>query len=500
MLLHQLVATSAEVAATSSRKTKTELLAELFRSLAPDEPEIAVGFLLGEPRQGRIGVGWAAVSEIDVVSAAEPALALLDVDQAITKLQATSGAGSVGRRSDQLTALFAAATTAEVEFLQRLFVGEIRSGALGGLVADAIAQAHGVPATVVRRAAMLSGDLGTTAVTAASGGRAALEAVGLSVLTAVQPMLASTAADVGEALSATGEASVEWKLDGARIQVHRLGDEVKVFTRNLNDITGRLPSIVEATRSLPATSVVLDGETLSFGEDQRPQAFQDTMSRLGQDESDMARSLQPFFFDVLHVDGRDLIDLPLGERLEELERIAGPYRIPAISTADPEQAATVLGEALDAGHEGVMIKGLDAPYQAGRRGKSWRKVKPVHTLDLVVLAAEWGHGRRTGWLSNLHLGARDGDGFVMVGKTFKGLTDDLLRWQTANFGAHKAHEDDYTVYLEPHFVVEIALDGAQSSTRYPGGVALRFARVRHYRPDKTVDEVDTIDAVRALLH
>ncbi|MEE9414641.1 MAG: ATP-dependent DNA ligase [Acidimicrobiales bacterium] len=500
MLLNELVATSAQVAATSSRKTKTERLAELFRALEPEEAEIAVGLLVGEPRQGRIGIGWATVSGVEAKAAAQPSLTLIGVDSVIAKLEATSGPGSAGRRGEQLTAMFALATSDEVEFLQRLFVGEIRSGALGGLVADAIAKANRVPATVVRRAAMLSGNLGTTAVIAASAGRTGLEAVGLTVLTAVQPMLASTAADVGEALTATGAASVEWKLDGARVQVHRLGDEVRIFTRNLNDITSRLPSVVAAVRSLPLESVVLDGETLSFGHDRRPVAFQDTMSRLGQDRSDDANSLKPFFFDVLHVDGQDLIDLPLSDRLVELERIASPYRIPAISTDDPLVAATTLNAALDAGHEGVMIKSLDSPYQAGRRGKSWRKVKPVHTLDLVVLAAEWGHGRRTGWLSNLHLGARDGDSFVMVGKTFKGLTDDLLRWQTENFAVHKLREDDYTVYLEPHFVVEIAVDGAQSSTRYRGGVALRFARVRHYRPDKSIADVDSIETVRSLLH
>ncbi len=543
MSLALLVDTSARVAATSKRKEKVEALAELLAPLDPVDAEIAVGLLVGEPRQGRIGVGWSAVSKVHYSPAASPSLLLADVDRTIIELQATSGPGSVARRAEQLTQLFSLATEAEVDFLKRLFVGEVRQGALGGLVSDAVAKAHGIPATVVRRAAMLAGDLGHAASVAASSGRAGLEEIGLSVLTGVQPMLASTSTDVAEALEATGEASIEWKLDGARIQVHRSGDDVRIFTRNLNDITERLPETVALVHSLPCTSIVLDGEALFYGHDDRPVAFQESMSKFSQDgrtptstqknketgeteqtEQSEQTELRSAFFDILHLDGRDLIDLPLGERLAELERVAGPYRIPAITTTDPDSGTALLTEALAQGHEGVMVKGIDAPYQAGRRGKSWRKVKPVHTLDLVVLAAEWGHGRRTGWLSNLHLGARadnaseDSPGesaeFVMVGKTFKGLTDELLRWQTDNFPAylerHEGPEWDGqdtsdpppygTVFLRPHFIVEIALDGAQSSTKYPGGVALRFARVRSYRTDKTLDEVDSVSAVRALLH
>ncbi len=503
-LLADLVATSQAVGATSKRKEKTELLGAYLAELLPgadDDPHqatIAVGLLVGEPRQGRIGVGWSAVSKIDAAPAAEPSLTLADVDHAIAELQATSGPGSVARRAGLLTELFSSATEVEVDFLKRLFVGEVRQGALGGLLADAIAKANGVPAKVVRRAAMLSGDLGTTAAVAATEGRSGLEAIGLTVGTAIQPMLASTSATVAEALAETGEASVEWKLDGARIQVHREGDAVRIFTRNLNDITERLPTVVETVRALPVASVVLDGEVLAYGADDRPEAFQDTMSSVSRDTGDTKKSLQPFFFDIVHVDGRDLLDLPLGERLSELQRVAGDFRLPAVTTVDPAVGERALAEALEAGHEGAMVKSIDSLYQAGRRGKSWRKVKPVHTLDLVVLAVERGHGRRTGWWSNLHLGARDGDEFVMVGKTFKGLTDELLRWQTENFPTQKASEDDWTLYLKPHFVVEVALDGVQASSKYPGGVALRFARVRHYRPDKSPQDADTIQTVQSL--
>ena len=521
--LAQLVATSAMVAATSKRKEKTAALAALLAPLAAPHAEIAIGLLVGEPRQGRIGVGWSAVSKVIYNAATNPSLRLTDVDDAIVELQATTGPGSVARRSEQLTQLFSTATDAEADFLKRLFVGEVRQGALEGLVADAVAKAHGIPAKVVRRAAMLSGDLGHAASVAATDGRAGLEAIGLSVLTAIQPMLAATSTDVAEALEATGEASVEWKLDGARIQVHRTGNDVRIFTRNLNDITERLPETVALVLDLPCDAVVLDGEALFYRDDGRPEAFQDSMSKFSQDERDhpeTSEALRCSFFDILHVDGRDLIDLPLTERLVELERVAGPHRIPAATTTDATIAEGILEESLARGHEGVMVKGVDAPYQAGRRGKSWRKVKPVHTLDLVVLAAEWGHGRRTGWLSNLHLGARNDAGdasrdeggaepeFVMVGKTFKGLTDELLRWQTESFPEHLEHHDPPwdgvdpppwgTMYLRPHFIVEIALDGAQTSSKYPGGVALRFARVRSYRTDKTLAEVDPLSAVRAL--
>jgi DNA ligase-1 len=367
---------------------------------------------------------------------------------------------------------------------------------------DAIARAAGVPATDVRRAAMLGGDLADTARRALEGGAPALAEVGLRVLRPVQPMLAATAATVAEALDATGPASVEWKLDGARIQVHRAGDEVRVFTRNLNDVTARVPEVVVIARSLPARSFVLDGEAIGLSEDALPRRFQDTMSRFGTDDAAAHEmTLAAFFFDVLHVDGVDVIDRPLRERAPILRDLVGEWRVPAVDTDDAAVADAFLSDALATGHEGVMVKSLAATYEAGRRGATWRKVKPVRTLDLVVLAAEWGHGRRRGWLSNIHLGARDPDagGFVMVGKTFKGMTDELLAWQTERFQELAVARDDYVVHVAPELVVEIALDGVQVSTRYPGGVALRFARVRGYRPDKDATDADTIDAVRALL-
>ena len=348
---------------------------------------------------------------------------------------------------------------------------------------------------------MLGGYLGRAARIALTEGVDGLTSVRLRVLHGVQPMLASTADDVAAAVADLGFVSVEWKLDGARVQVHRSGDEVRVYTRNLNDVTPRLPVVVEVVRSLPVEAVVLDGVTLRVGDDGRPAAFQDTMSRFGrEDESDWEAELRPWFFDVLHLDGRDVLDKPLGDRLDLLDRIAAPHRVPGRLTDDPDVAAAVLDEALGLGHEGVMVKGASSSYEAGRRGKAWRKVKPAHTLDLVVLAAEWGHGRRTGWLSNLHLGARATDGgFVMVGKTFKGMTDELLAWQTERLQALEIETRGITVHVRPELVVEIAVDGEQSSTRYAGGAALRFARVKGYRADKDPTDADTIETVRSML-
>jgi DNA ligase-1 len=349
---------------------------------------------------------------------------------------------------------------------------------------------------------MLGGNLADTARRALSAGEAALAEVTLEVLRPVQPMLAASATSVGDALTATGRASLEWKLDGARIQVHRRGDEVRVFTRNLNEVTARVPEIVEVVQALPAQTFVLDGEAIGVTEDALPHRFQDTMSRFGSDDATgHLMTLVPFFFDILHLDGQDLLDLTLDERSAILAELVGEWHVPAVETDDPDLAETFLADALASGHEGVMVKALNSRYEAGRRGGAWRKVKPVRTLDLVVLAAEWGHGRRRGWLSNLHLGARDPDTgeFVMVGKTFKGLTDQILTWQTEHLQEIATRRDNATVWVRPEYIVEIALDGVQASTRYPGGVALRFARVRSYRPDKTAEDADTINAVRALL-
>jgi DNA ligase-1 len=508
------VASTAEVTATRARSRKVATLADLFARLSPGEVPVVVAILTGTPRQGRIGIGWRTVASIEAPPAAEPQLEVADIDAALDKLDALHGAGSQAARADELRSLLARATEDEQDLLRRLLVGELRHGALEGLVTDALARAAHVPLTTMRRAAMLAGDLPAVATVALTEGEPGLEAIGLTLLRPIQPMLAQTAADVTEALALAaspddgghaappGEASVEWKLDGARIQVHRVGDEVRIYTRNLNDVTDRLPGIVDLARSLPAGSFVLDGEAIGVGEDELPQRFQDTMSQFGSQSDGAGAGLASRFFDVLHLDGDDLIDRPLRDRLAILDRLAGPWRIPGIITSDPAAAQRVLDQALAAGHEGVMVKGADSAYEAGRRGGAWRKVKPVHTLDLVVLAAEWGSGRRRGWLSNLHLGARDPDApgeFVMVGKTFKGLTDELLAWQTEQFPELETHRTDVAVFLRPELVVEIALDGVQSSTRYAGGVALRFARVRRYRPDKSPAEADTIDAVRAML-
>ncbi|WP_127475947.1 ATP-dependent DNA ligase [Microbacterium sulfonylureivorans] len=506
MLLTEVVEATETVAATSSRLAKVAAIAAVLGRLDATEIGPAIGLLTASPRQGRLGVGWRSLASLDTAHAAAPALAILDVDEALSRLAATDGQGSVASRRAELVALSERATPAEWDFLTRVMLGELRTGALEGVLLDAVAKAGERDAAAVRRAAMLSGDLGATAVIALTRPADELEAVGLVVRRPVMPMLASTAGSVAEALQALdGEASVEYKLDGARIQVHRDGDDVRVFTRNLADITHRVPEIVDAVRALPAERIMLDGETLALDEDGGPRPFQDTMARFGS-ESGESVVLRPWFFDILHLDGRDLIDEPLTTRLDVLERVAGPFRMPGIVTADPERAEEFSREALAAGHEGVMVKGIDSAYAAGRRGKSWLKVKPVLTFDLVVLAVEWGSGRRTGQLSNLHLGARDPDGvfgepggFVMVGKTFKGLTDALLRWQTDHFPTIETHRSAYAVHVRPETVVEIAIDGVQRSTRYPGGVALRFARVKGYRPDKLPQDADTIGALRELL-
>lgn len=505
MKLAELVSTADEVAATSSRLAKIDALARLLSRADADEIPALVGLLLAAPRQGRLGVGWRGLTALDFEPATDETLTLVDVDASFDRLVAASGPGSATARVDVLVQLAGLATAPEWDFLSRAMLGELRTGALAGVLLDAIARAADRPVASVRRAAMLSGDLGDTAVIALTRSADELDAVGLMVGRPVLPMLASTAATPTDALEITGEASVEYKLDGARIQVHRHGDDVGVYTRSLADITHRVPEIVEIVRSLPAHRLILDGETLALDEDGGPRPFQETMSRFGADAS-RELALRPWFFDVLHVDGRDLIDEPLATRLDELERVTGAWRMPGVVTESAADAEALSREALAAGHEGVVVKALDSTYTAGRRGKSWVKVKPVLTYDLVVLGAEWGSGRRRGWLSNLHLGARDADGefgepggFVMVGKTFKGLTDELLRWQTETFPEFEVSRSSYAVMMRPALVVEIAIDGVQHSPRYPGGVALRFARVKGYRPDKGAADADSIQALRALL-
>ncbi|MFA9444793.1 ATP-dependent DNA ligase [Egicoccus sp. AB-alg6-2] len=506
MLLSELVAVSAEVAATRSRKAKNAALVTALRALDRDELEAGVAFLSGEPRQERLDLGPSGVFGIDAEPADDATLTVGEVDatlQAIADVEA--GTGSRSRRLQLLADLLARATPQEQEFLRRLVVRELRQGALSGLLTQAVATAAELPEAAVRRAAMLTGDLRRTAVAALTEGAAGLETFRLELGTPLQPMLAQTAATVADAMADLGEVVVDAKLDGARVQVHRNGDAVHAFTRNLLEVTHRVPEVVEAARALAATRVVLDGEVLALDDEGRPHAFQDTMQRFGTEvaperPADEMR-LQVRFFDLLHVDGRDLIDLPLRERLAELaDVVPASLRIDQLRTADPAEAHEFLRGTLAAGHEGVMVKDLDAAYEAGRRGAAWRKVKPVHTLDLVVLAAEWGSGRRRGWLSNLHLGAYDPDRdvFVMLGKTFKGLTDSVLAWQTEQLLARETHREGHVVHVRPELVVEIALDGLVRSPRYPAGLAMRFARVRGYRPDKDPRDADTVATARAL--
>jgi len=505
MLLDDLAAASIDVGATSARSAKVARLAVALRALAPDEVAAGALFLAGELPQRQIGVGWAALRD-PPPTAARPELTVAGVDAALTTIGALAGAGSQGARREALRALLGRATAREQRFLAALLGGELRQGALQAVVADAVAQAAAVPREAVRRALMLRGDLGAVAAIALRDGEPGLRAIGLEVGRPVQPMLAAPAKDLDAALARVGErAAIEVKLDGARIQVHRRDGDVAVFTRTLDEITGRVPEVVEAVLALDARTLVLDGEAIALDAGRRPLPFQVTGARLASSTSVATlrerTPLTPSFFDLLHVDGRDLLDEPLAARARALAgAVPEALRVPRAEIAGAEAAAAFQRDALESGHEGVMVKALDAPYAAGRRGAGWLKVKPVHTLDLVVLAAEWGHGRRRGWLSNLHLGARahGGEGFVMLGKTFKGLTDAMLAWQTERLLALATRRERHVVHVRPELVVEIAFDGVQTSPRYPGGVALRFARVVRYREDKRADEADTLDAVLAV--
>ena len=508
MLFAELATASLVSAATPKRSEKVAAFARAFALCGPDEIAAAVAFATGETLAGRLGVGWATLRDVRPRPATEPTLTVSDVDRVIGRLADVSGPGSVARRRELLHDLLADATEPEQQMLTAIVGGELRQGALAGVVTASVAAATGASVASVRRAAMLTGSLPEAARVASSGGAAALERIGLTPGTAVQPMLASASVDVASAIGEVGPASVEWKLDGARVQAHRSNGVVRLFTRNLNDVTERLGGVVDVVTNLPGGDLVLDGEVLGVDDAGTPRRFQDTMGDFGSDATDdgtaRGSGLQAFFFDVLHAD-TSVIDRPLGERRRLLAEIVPlASRLPSIETDDPDEARTFLDRSIAAGHEGVMVKAIDSPYDAGRRGGAWRKVKPVHTFDLVVIGVEWGHGRRHGWLSNLHLGARGVDGsFVMVGKTFKGLTDELLRWQTERFLGLEigrgTGRDGHVVHVRPEQVVEIAVDGVQVSTRYPGGVALRFARVRRYRDDKAAADADTIEHVRALL-
>ena len=505
MHLSDLVSTSGRVAETRARSVKTGALADLLRRLAPEEIDIAVAFLSGHLRQGRIGLGGAAVREARPGTAAgEPSLTLGEVDAAFERIASISGAGSTAARVGVLSGLLARATAEEQDFLIRLIYGELRQGALAGLMAEALAAAAEVPADEVRRALMLAGELTAVARAVLVEGRPGLDRFRLQLFRPLQPMLAQPAGDVSEALDRLGEAALELKLDGARVHVHKADGEVRVYSRRGYEVTHAVPELVESVQALPARQLLLDGEVIALRPDGSPHPFQVTMRRFGR-KLDVPRlrgeiPLTPFFFDLLHLDGTDLIDRPAGERFAALGEAAAGWTVPRIVTADPEVADAFFEDALARGHEGIMAKATAAPYEAGRRGFSWLKVKPAHTLDLVVLAAEWGHGRRQGWLSNLHLGARNPEngGFVMLGKTFKGLTDERLAWQTKKFQELAIGSDRWTVHLRPELVVEIAFSDVQESPQYPAGMALRFARVKGYREDKTAEEADTIEAVRKI--
>ncbi|GGS49661.1 putative DNA ligase [Streptomyces daghestanicus] len=505
MLLARLAQVSREVAATSARSRKTALLAELFREAEAADVPVVIPYLAGRLPQGRIGVGWKVLGR-PVAPAAEPALTVREVDALLTRLAAVSGPGALAERTRLAGELMGAATEDEQRFLLGLLTGEVRQGALDAVAVEGLAQATGAAPADVRRAVMLAGSLRTVAEALLAEGPQALGRFRLTVGRPVLPMLAHSASSVAEAVGKLGGCAVEEKLDGIRVQVHRDGDAVRLYTRTLDDITDRLPEVRAAALGLPGERFVLDGEVISFGPDGRPRSFQETAGRVGSrtDVATAARAVpvSPVFFDALLVDGRDLLDLPLSERHAELARLVPePMRVRRLVTAGPEDAGAAeefLARTLARGHEGVVVKGLDAAYSAGRRGASWLKVKPVHTLDLVVLAAEWGHGRRTGRLSNLHLGARAADGsFVMLGKTFKGMTDAMLAWQTGHLTALAVEEHRWGVTVRPGLVVEIAYDGLQRSTRYPAGVTLRFARVVRYREDKRPEDADTVETLLA---
>jgi DNA ligase-1 len=506
-LLAGLVDTSQRVATSSGRRTKVQELASLLETLPSDEIETAVNYLSGEISQGKIGIAYKALHAAAATAAASEAqLSISEVDRSLAAIADILGAGSTARRAQALHDLFARATAAEQHFLLRLIVGELRQGALAGVMIDAIGAAANVPVTQVRQAAMYSKSLGAVARAALVEGAAALARFHLELFMPASPMLAQSAADPAEALKELGgEAAFEWKMDGARIQAHKVSDVVRIYTRSLNEVTGAVPEIVEAVRSFAAHTLVLDGEAIAFNSAGRPHPFQITMRRFGRKlnvESLRAElPIRAFFFDCLHFGGHSITDRPTRERYAALtETVPASMRVPRLVTSSEPEASAFYDAALKAGHEGLMAKSLDAPYAAGDRGASWFKIKRAHTLDLVVLAAEWGHGRRAGKLSNLHLGALDpvtGE-YVMLGKTFKGLTDATLEWQTKELLARETHRDQWTVYVRPELVVEIAFSDLQASTRYPGGLALRLARVKRYRDDKRSEAADTLESVRRI--
>ncbi len=505
MKLHRVVECSKDVARLSGRNEKVQRLADLLEEVAPDEIEIALGMLTGVPRQGRIGIGPAALRTSWGETAEAGSLDIREVDEVFQRIADQRGPGSATAKLSMLGALFQRTTLDERDFLIRLLMGELRQGALEGVMIEAVALASKVQSEIVRRALMATGDLGEVARAALTEGATGLTGLSIQLLRPVAPMLATVSDGVGDALGRLGTAALEYKLDGARIQVHKAGDEVRIFSRRLRDVTAAIPEIVERVRTLPVREAILDGEVLALQSDGTPQPFQVTMRRFGR-KLDVARlrtalPVTPFVFDLLYLDGGDLTDERQARRFDAMAGVVpSSWLIPRIVTSSERDAKDFLWNAIGDGHEGIMVKALEATYEAGSRGQTWLKIKPAHTLDLVVLAAEWGHGRRRGWLSNLHLGARnprDGS-FVMLGKTFKGMTDAMLAWQTDHLLTLEVSRDRYTVYVRPELVVEVAFNGLQESTQYPGGLALRFARIKRYRTDKHAADADTMETVRAL--
>ena len=506
MQLAELVETSRRLADTSGRRDKVSLLADFLSRVPRAEVEIATAYLCGIVPQ-RLGVGWAGLRDATGEAASEAAVELPEVSAVFDRVAAVNGKGAAAEKRRLLAALLSRLTRDEQGFLLGLVAGEVRHGALEGVMAEAVARAAQLPVEALRRAVMMAGQLPLVARAALTEGETGLARFSVQLFRPVQPMLAGSAEDESEALAELGEAALEWKLDGARVQIHKSGEDVRVYSRALNDVTAAVPEVVEMARALTAREVILEGEVITLQPDGKPHPFQTTMTRFGRrlevERARQALPITPVLFDLLYLDGTPLLDEAYRRRFDTLAaNVPRTLVIPRLITASATEAAEFLARALDRGHEGIMAKALGAAYEAGRRGRRWLKIKPARTLDLVVLAAEWGHGRRKGWLSNLHLGARnpvDGS-FVMLGKTFKGLTDEMLAWQTTKLLSLEAARDAYTVYARPELVVEVAFNEVQSSSQYPGGVALRFARVKRYRPDKSATEADTIEEVRRLQH
>jgi DNA ligase-1 len=495
---------SGRVAGTAARREKIRILATLLGAVPAAELEVATAWVSGTLRQPKLGLGWATIqAAMPGAAAAAASVELAEADAVLDRIAAAAGKGSADLRRRLLAELLARLTAEEQRFLAALLVGELRQGALEGVVVEAVAHAAGLPAAEVRRAVMMGGDLPAVAGAILADGRAGLARFSVRLFQPLLPMLAGSADSVAEALAELGEAALEYKLDGARVQIHKSGDEVRVYSRRLNEVTAAVPELVDTVRGLAAGEAILEGEAIALRPDGVPHPFQTTMRRFGRRlEVELVRDTLPltlFLFDLLQLDGEPLLDEPLSRRSAALaELVPASLVVSRMVTGSTEEAGAFLKAALDRGHEGIMVKALDSPYEAGRRGRRWLKVKPVRTLDLVVLAAEWGHGRRRGWLSNLHLGAREGDGFVMLGKTFKGMTDEMLAWQTVRLQELEAARDGHTVYVRPELVVEVAFNDLQASPQYPGGLALRFARVKGYRPDKPAGEADTMETLREI--